>query len=67
MYQLADPPIAPCNDQSGVYVPLDQVPRSDFSRAGQMQVHVLTIDDCFLHTSDSYPNPQLGFPSTMAS
>lgn len=35
--QLADPPIAPYNDQAGMYVPLNQVPRSNFSRAGQMQ------------------------------
>ena len=40
-WQLADPPIAPYNDQAEMYVPLDQVPRSNFSRSGQMQVHVI--------------------------
>ena len=49
-WQLADPPIAPYNDQAGMYVPLDQVPRSNFSRAGQMQVHVHLIKRLRLHT-----------------
>jgi len=35
--QLDDPPIAPYHDQAAAYVPLDQVPRSNFARAGQIQ------------------------------